>query len=770
MKGTLPATLATLALGFLVAAQDSEGNTPWTLVAWNDLGMHCMDSDYSVFSILPPYNTVWAQLVDPSGELVTAAGDITVTYEAVADPQGSINTSSFGKTNYWFFAPQLYGGSSTPDTGLAGHDMPGPGNTPQPMSFSAEHEAWIAEGIPLTPTDDAGHGRTYPLMRIVARNAQGDLLAATTPVLPVSDEMDCSACHASGSDDAAEPAAGWVLDSSWERDYRLNILRLHDEQHLGDAVYDDALIQAGHDPAGLFATVATLGRPILCASCHGSNALPGTGIEGISALTAAVHAGHAEVEDPLTGMILDDADNRSSCYRCHPGSETGCLRGAMGGAVASDGQLSMQCQSCHGNMSTVGDAGRVGWLEEPTCQNCHTGNALVNNGQIRYENAFDTNGELRIAADATFATNADVPAAGFSLYRFSAGHGGLQCSACHGSTHAVFPATHPNDNLASVANQGHIGTLVECSTCHAGELETGDGGPHGMHPVGDPWIDDHKKYAENGGYFDCRVCHGPDDSGTVLSLMQADRTLDLEHGDTIDLWRGSRVGCYTCHQGPTDSDETQNHRPQVADDSIAVASSPVDVSLLATDADGDTLELRIVQQPAFGRVGLDGNLATYHPNPGFAGVDSFTFAAWDGAIDSNLGTVSVERLAGWNNYGLGFPGTNGVVPDLTASDVPTLGTEIQVQAGNSSGTPTTLIGIASTEKTTLVTEFGGLLLVEPKIVQVTGLGAAGSDYPLTLPTEPGLAGLTVHFQTLQVDPGAPFLLAFSRGLALVMGQ
>jgi len=28
-----------------------------TLVGWNDLGMHCMDADYSVFSILPPFNT-----------------------------------------------------------------------------------------------------------------------------------------------------------------------------------------------------------------------------------------------------------------------------------------------------------------------------------------------------------------------------------------------------------------------------------------------------------------------------------------------------------------------------------------------------------------------------------------------------------------------------------------------------------------------------------------------------------------------------------------
>ena len=43
----------------------------WRAIAWNNLGMHCMDADFSVFSILPPYNTIHAQVVDPSGRLVT---------------------------------------------------------------------------------------------------------------------------------------------------------------------------------------------------------------------------------------------------------------------------------------------------------------------------------------------------------------------------------------------------------------------------------------------------------------------------------------------------------------------------------------------------------------------------------------------------------------------------------------------------------------------------------------------------------------------------
>ena len=87
----------------------SAAGTGWTLVGWNDLGMHCMDADYSVFSILPPFNTIHAHLVDASGRLVRAGDGVTVTYEAVADATGSINTTSRNKTNFWQFVQALYG-------------------------------------------------------------------------------------------------------------------------------------------------------------------------------------------------------------------------------------------------------------------------------------------------------------------------------------------------------------------------------------------------------------------------------------------------------------------------------------------------------------------------------------------------------------------------------------------------------------------------------------------------------------------------------------
>jgi hypothetical protein len=615
--------------------------TGWTVVGWNNLGMHCLDADFSVFSLLPPYNTIQAQVMNPSGDLVTSGAGITVTYEGIVDPAGSINTTSGGKTNFWDHVGDLFGVTLPVNAGLAGKNMPGSGNPPQAMTFDSSLNWFIAEGIPITPWDDAGKKNTYPLMRIAVRDGSGALLASTSIVLPVSDEMDCSSCHASGSGPAARPSSGWVYDADHERDYRRNIIRLHDDRNITNPVYLAALTAAGYNPAGLTQTVEVDGKAVLCANCHLSEALPGSGRAGIPALTSAIHTLHSGVIDPTNGLPLDSTLNRSACYRCHPGSTTKCLRGVMGAAVAPDGSLEMQCQSCHGPMSAVGSPSRTGWLDEPSCGNCHTGTAVTNSGQIRYTSALTASGGRRIPASPVFTTNPDTPALGFSLYRFSKGHGGLQCSACHGSTHAEYPAAHPNDNLQSLALQGHVGTIGECATCHNTSPQTRNGGPHGMHPVGAAWVGAHGDAAENGRTA-CQACHGADYRGTVLSRSFAIRNLSTKFG-TKALWRGFTVGCYLCHNGPSSESSNPNHPPVVQSLSASTpAGIPVTISLNATDPDGNALTLRIVSQPANGTVGLSGMLATYRPFAGFSGPDPFTYAAWDGSSDSNLGTVTVQ--------------------------------------------------------------------------------------------------------------------------------
>ena len=74
-------------------------------------------------------------------------------------------------------------------------------------------------------------------------------------------------------------------------------------------------------------------------------------------------------------------------------------------------QHGLVCQTCHGSVLNVGesiDAGRKPWLEEPSCGavSCHGSRYAEEPGQ---------------------------------LYRNSRGHGGLFCSACHGSPHAIVP-------------------------------------------------------------------------------------------------------------------------------------------------------------------------------------------------------------------------------------------------------------------------------------------------------------------------------------------
>ncbi|MDX2166564.1 MAG: Ig-like domain-containing protein [Deltaproteobacteria bacterium] len=615
----------------------------WTLVGWNNLGMHCMDPDYAVFALLPPYNTLVAQLVDANGRLVTDDAGVTVTYAAVADPDGSMTRSSAERTNFWTYVGALFGVEPAVDVGLAGNAMPGAANAPQPMHFDPARGWFIAEGIPITPHDDAGRVNTYPLMRLVARDTGGAVLATTDVVLPVSEELNCRTCHASGSSPAAQPFGGWLYEADPERDTRLNILQLHDDLEGGNAAFSAALASAGYG-TGLTDT-ARAGTPILCARCHASEALPGSGLDGISSLTRAVHHRMAGVRDPISGLRLDDIGNREACYRCHPGSTTRCLRGAMGRAVAADGSLAMQCQSCHGSMRDVAAETRTGWLDEPTCQQCHTGTALQNTGGLRHTSAFDDSGVPRLAATDTFATTPDAPLPGHSLYRYSTGHGGLACEACHGATHAEYPSTTRNDNLQSIAVQGHAGVLAECTACHATAPNTVDGGPHGLHPLGAAWVQRHPDVVENGGAQRCRACHGTDYRGTVLSRVRGDRVLNTEFG-TKHFWPGFQVGCYACHNGPG-SEQANPNRAPVADDGNAGtrAGQPVEVALGAHDADSDPLALRIVDQPANGTVGLDGTTARYIPAADFSGDDAFTFTASDGDTDGNLATVRVHVAA-----------------------------------------------------------------------------------------------------------------------------
>lgn len=514
------------------------GNPPpqtgaYVVAAWSELGMHCMDGkDYSVFAVLPPYNTIHAQVIRRSEPPAVVSSGITVTYEAVADASGSINTSSSGKTNFWDFVNTLFLKSPAPDTGLPGTAVQS--RIAQAMTFNASLGSWEAVGIPTVPYDDAGRRNPYPMAKIVAKDGSGNVLATATVVLAVSDEMSCSNCHASGSDAAAQPAAGWENNPDPAKDTKFNILKKHDDRW-NITGYLNALQTAGYTYQSSLYQTAQSGTPVLCAACHSTNALGAPGVAGVNPLTADMHTLHGPLVNPATGTTLDNASSPTgSCYLCHPGQQTKCQRGAMN---------KVACYDCHGNLTKVGSATRQGWLDLPACQMCH-------NGSARYLTTFDANGNWRVTSDTTFATSLNKPLTGKNLYRYSSGHGNLYCSGCHGSQHAEYPTLQANDNVYSTNLQGHTGKIAECDVCHTTVPTTLNGGPHGMHNIDQTWVDQHHQYAEGGGSAQCAYCHGASYTGSALSATAASRTFTVEDGGSASFAAGHQVSCYDCHNGP----------------------------------------------------------------------------------------------------------------------------------------------------------------------------------------------------------------------------
>jgi len=91
----------------------------------------------------------------------------------------------------------------------------------------------------------------------------------------------------------------------------------------------------------------------------------------------------------------------------------------------------------------------------------------------------------------------------------------------------------------------------------------------------------------------------------------------------------------------------------VVDDTAPVAfdqslntneDTPLNILLVATDADGDPLTYSIVSLPVHGTLSGAAPDVTYSPFSDYNGADSFTFKANDGIVDSNVATVSITVL------------------------------------------------------------------------------------------------------------------------------
>ena len=106
----------------------------YVILAWNDLGMHCDQNDYSYFAVLPPYNTLHAQIFRRGSEganLITSG--VTVSY---AFPK---KTNSALHTNFWAYAPQ-FGWNVPTNVGITGTPLKGN------MTVDANGRTWQAVG------------------------------------------------------------------------------------------------------------------------------------------------------------------------------------------------------------------------------------------------------------------------------------------------------------------------------------------------------------------------------------------------------------------------------------------------------------------------------------------------------------------------------------------------------------------------------------------------------------------------------------------------
>jgi hypothetical protein len=107
-----------------------------------------------------------------------------------------------------------------------------------------------------------------------------------------------------------------------------------------------------------------------------------------------------------------------------------------------------------------------------------------------------------------------------------------------------------------------------------------------------------------------------------------------------------------------------NDVPVAANDAAGTdQNASVDVDVLAndTDIDGPALSIGPFSQGGAGSVALVAGRLRYTPNGGFAGTDTFTYRATDGALQSNLATVTITvRSAGLDpNAPCTITGTGG---------------------------------------------------------------------------------------------------------------
>ncbi|MBI4756151.1 MAG: tandem-95 repeat protein, partial [Betaproteobacteria bacterium] len=160
----------------------------------------------------------------------------------------------------------------------------------------------------------------------------------------------------------------------------------------------------------------------------------------------------------------------------------------------------------------------------------------------------------------------------------------------------------------------------------------------------------------------------------------------VSDGLLADGPRAAAIGFTPANDAPVAGADSHT----VAEDGVLVVPAAGGVLANDSDADGDTLAAVLVTSPFHGSLAMaaDGSFS-YRPDADFSGVDSFTYRATDGALDSGVTLVSITvspvndaPVAGADRYTvaadgtLAVPAAGGVLANDTDADGDALATTL----------------------------------------------------------------------------------------------
>ena len=411
----------------------------YILLVWNNIGMRCLSDCDRWFMLLPPNNTLEAQLIKrgETPELITEGVELTYAVEpGFENPNQHIPL--------WDYAESNLGKKLEKNLGLQGFGMKGT------FAVGESGNSFIAPWIPAVPYRDDNTYNPYPLFTVEAKDKEsGNILASTKVVAPTSTEMGCRNCHGG--------SWRWNNISGVADETAINILTAHDRMNKTN-LYREALA----------------GKPQKCQNCHADPSMKAEGDAQLLNLSAAMHGFHANY------MPMEGAEACALCHPTNPEGNTRCFRGIHF-------KMGLTCINCHGAIQdhaisllkaqenkkgqqrllkyleakTVKTKEEINprgpWANEPDCLNCHVDFEKPEEGYTGFN---------------------QWTASSAGLYRFRTGEeGSIRCEACHGAPHAEYPAFNPLSKYRDVVQPRQysqtpypMGSNLSC-ICHTIDME-----------------------------------------------------------------------------------------------------------------------------------------------------------------------------------------------------------------------------------------------------------------------------------------------------------